>query len=52
MDEQFKASMDEGGGYYTTTGTAGDILLRLKDSSDGAEPSVMSVAGDRSTILI
>ena len=34
----------EGGGYYDTTANAIDLLLRLKDSDDGALPSPNSIA--------
>ncbi len=35
---------DQGGGYFSTTGQDNMILLRMKESYDGAEPSPNSVA--------
>ena len=36
----------ESGGFFSTTASAPDLLLRLKDDYDGAEPSGNSVATD------
>ncbi len=36
----------EGGGFFSTAGSASDILLRLKDDYDGAEPSANSIAAE------
>ncbi|HEX4230533.1 MAG TPA: thioredoxin domain-containing protein [Bryobacteraceae bacterium] len=36
----------DGGGFFSTAAGAGDLLLRLKDDYDGAEPSGNSVAID------
>ncbi len=36
----------KGGGFFSTAGSATDILLRLKDDYDGAEPSANSVAAE------
>ena len=36
----------EAGGFFSTAGNAPDLLLRLKDDYDGAEPSGSSVATD------
>jgi hypothetical protein len=36
----------DGGGFFSTAADAGDLLLRLKDDYDGAEPSGNSVAID------
>jgi hypothetical protein len=35
---------DAGGGWYATTGRDPDVILRMKDDYDGAEPSATSVA--------
>jgi uncharacterized protein YyaL (SSP411 family) len=37
---------DDQGGFFSTEPDAGDLLLRLKDDYDGAEPSGNSVATD------
>jgi len=42
MDELFWDS--EGGGYFNSAAGAPDILIRLKDDYDGAEPAANSVA--------
>jgi uncharacterized protein len=39
-----KRFADPTGGYFNTEGSAADILFRLKDDHDGAEPSANSVA--------
>ncbi|KAG5178367.1 Six-hairpin glycosidase-like protein [Tribonema minus] len=44
MDKGFMADREQGGGYFSTRAGSSDVLLRLKDSQDGAEPSAMSVA--------
>ena len=36
----------EQGGFFSTASGAGDLLLRMKDDYDGAEPSGNSVAAD------
>src|SRR5947207_4572981 len=36
----------EQGGFFSTAPGAGDLLLRIKDDYDGAEPSGNSVAAD------
>ncbi len=36
----------EGGGFFSTAGSASDILLRLKDDYDGAEPSANAIAAE------
>jgi uncharacterized protein len=41
FDQRFA---DPAGGYFNTEGSAADILFRLKDDHDGAEPSANSVA--------
>ena len=35
---------DEGGGWFSTTGTDASVLLRLKEDYDGAEPAASSVS--------
>ncbi len=35
---------DQSGGWFSTTGQDGTVLLRLKDDYDGAEPAASSVA--------
>jgi hypothetical protein len=48
--EQLQAKMDElfwdseGGGYFNSAAGAPDILIRIKDDYDGAEPAPSSVA--------
>jgi hypothetical protein len=42
--EQFEDT--EQGGFFSTAGGASDLLLRIKDDYDGAEPSGNSVAAD------
>jgi hypothetical protein len=42
--QQFEDS--EQGGFFSTAGGASDLLLRMKDDYDGAEPSGNSVAAD------
>jgi uncharacterized protein YyaL (SSP411 family) len=42
QDERFWDA--QAGGYFSTAGRDGSILLRFKDASDGAEPSGNSVA--------
>jgi uncharacterized protein YyaL (SSP411 family) len=39
-----KRFADPAGGFFNTEGSAADILFRLKDDHDGAEPSANSVA--------
>ena len=41
MDEEFADAL---GGYFNTSAGASDLLLRLKDDHDGAEPSANAVA--------
>lgn len=41
QDELFRD--DDGGGYFSTTGNDDSILLRMKDTDDGAEPSPNSI---------
>ena len=42
-----KSFEDEaGGGFFSTRADVPDVLLRLKDEYDGAEPSVNSIAAD------
>jgi len=42
MDELFWDAVD--GGWFSTTGTDSTVLLRLKETYDGAEPAASSVA--------
>ena len=45
QEQQNRLFLDkENGGYYETTGNDSTILLRMKDSYDGAEPSPNSVS--------
>ena len=45
LESEFeKRFADPAGGFFNTEGTAADILFRLKDDHDGAEPSANSVA--------
>ncbi|MBV9678482.1 MAG: thioredoxin domain-containing protein [Acidobacteriaceae bacterium] len=37
---------EEGGGFFSTPEDAPDILMRIKDDYDGAEPSANSIAAD------
>jgi uncharacterized protein YyaL (SSP411 family) len=47
QETQDKLFWDEkNGGYFSTTEEASDILLRLKEDHDGAEPSPNSVAAE------
>jgi uncharacterized protein YyaL (SSP411 family) len=42
QDERFRD--DEDGGWFSTTGADPSVLLRLKEDSDGAEPSASAVS--------
>ena len=44
QNEFDKRFADPAGGFFNTEGSAADILFRLKDDHDGAEPSANSVA--------
>jgi uncharacterized protein YyaL (SSP411 family) len=42
QDEQFWDK--QAGGYFSTTGTDASVILRIRDDSDGAEPSANSIS--------